>query len=115
LSDDFAPIAEKTIEPGEVAILHDLEGLENDGRILATTARIESMTNTENGCKIVLKAALGIDVMIRLKMDADGMNVCAKDETGPIEGIQSSYDPKSGTLFIKFESTNQKTTITIGA
>lgn len=114
LSDDFAPISEKTIEPGEVAVLHDLDCVKGDCEILATTARIESMTKTGNECRIVLKAALNIDVMLRLKIDAKGKKVFAKDETGEIKDVKASYDEKSGTLFIKFESTNQKTTVFIG-
>ena len=113
LSDNFAPICEKTVKPGEVSILYDLDCMKDNQAILATTARIESMTHTENGCEIVLKAALNIDVMMRLKLDAKGKNVYAKDETGEIKDMEASFDEKSGTLFIKFESTNQKTTVGI--
>jgi len=113
LSDNFAPICEKTVKPGEVSILYDLDCMKDNQTILATTARIESMTDTEAGCEIVLKAALNIDVMMRLKLDAKGKNVYAKDETGEIKDMEASFDEKSGTLFIKFESTNQKTTVGI--
>ncbi|MBR3928078.1 MAG: hypothetical protein IKJ65_03635 [Clostridia bacterium] len=113
LSDDFAFIREKTIQPGEVAIVYDLDSLKNKQAILATTARIESMTNAENVCEIVLKAALNIDVMMRLKLDAKEKNVYVRDEMGEIKGVESAFDEKSGTLFIKFKSTNQKTYVSI--
>lgn len=114
LSDDFACVFQKTIGPGEVAILYDLDYIKNDVAVIATTARIESMIKTGNGYKIELIAASNIDVMMRLKLDAKGEKVSASDETGEIKGILSSFDEKSDTLFIKFESTNQKTTVVIG-
>ena len=114
LSDDFAPVSEKIIEPGEIAILCDVDACKKEQAILAATARIESMTTNENGCEIILKAALNIDVMMRLKLNAKGKKVYAKDETGEIKDIKTSFDEKSGTLLIKFESTNQKTTVIIG-
>ncbi len=115
LSDNFAPICEKTVHPGDVGIVYDLDYSQKDFEIIATTARIESMTNTENGYEIVLKAALGIDVMMRLKLDKKGKNIYAKDENGEIKDLEAVYDEKSGTFFIKFESTNRKTTVIIGA
>lgn len=115
LSDKFAPICEKTVHPGDVGIVYDLDYSQKDYEIIATTARIESMTNTENGYEIVLKAALGIDAIMRLKIDKKGKNIYAKDENGEIKDLEAVYDEKSGTLFIKFESTNRKTTVIIGA
>ncbi len=113
LSDDFAPVYEKTVQPGEVAIVYDLDLMKKDQAIIATTARIESMESSENECVIILKAALNIDVMMRLKLDEKGKKVYAKDETGEIKDMESSFDEKSGTLFIKFKSTNQKTHVVI--
>lgn len=114
LSNDFAHVSEKTVRPGEVAILYDLDYENKDRAIIATTARIESMANTKAGCEIILKAASNIDVMMRLKLDAKGKKVSVSDETGEIKQIYTSFDEKSGTIFIKFESTNRKTTVLIG-
>ena len=113
LSVDFAVISEKIIKPGEIAVLRDIDASGKEPAILATTARIESMKNDESGCEIILKTALNIDVMMRLTLDAKGKKVYAKDETGEIRDVEYAYDSVSGTLFIKFESTNQKTTVAI--
>ena len=104
---------EKIIKPGEIAIVRDIDASGKEPAILATTARIESMKNDESGCEIILKTALNIDVMMRLTLDAKGKKVYAKDETGEIRDVEYAYDSVSGTLFIKFESTNQKTTVAI--
>lgn len=113
LNSDFAPVQKKTIRPGEVAVLYDLDFCKSSPAILATTARIERMESAEDGCEIVLKAALNIDVMVRLRLNAQGKKVYAEDETGEIKDLVSIFDEKSGTLFIKFESTNQRTRVII--
>ena len=101
------------VSPGETALLLDLAALPGDvPRPVVSTARIECLEETEEGFRVVCKAAAGIRVRMRLKLPRRVDRAEAADETGeklPME--RCAWDEKTGTLSLCLPSVNRRTEI----
>lgn len=114
LDPDFPLIREKVLNPGENALLFDLDAIvQQPVRIIGTSARIFSLDQTDTGYQIRCKAAEGIPVRMRLKLPqivhaADGQD--AKGRTLP---VLCQWDGESSTVLLSFPSTNEQTVLTL--
>jgi len=114
LSNHFELIDEKILNPGENALLFDLDEIESERiRIIGTAARIESLRETENAFSLVCKAAADVQVHIRLKLPCRVTEACAIDETGMQIPVECIWDDASSTVLLAFFSTNKKVTMTL--
>ncbi len=112
-SPEYEILSGKEIAPGETALLFDLDepGLEAM-RPVASTARVEGLTETKTGYTIVCKAAEGIRIRMLLKLP---MPVCraealAEDGSRLAADVCRWHDP-TGTLFVSFPACHQRLTV----
>lgn len=114
LSSRFELIAEKTLLPGQNALLFDLEKIKKEGvRVIGTSARIESVQQTENGFAIICKAAADIQAHIRLKLPCAVCKAEALDENGKTLDVSCEWDELSSTVLVAFPSANSRTNLTL--
>lgn len=112
LSNDFSLLSEKRLQPGENALLFDLDKVQEDVRIIASTARMEAWHQTENSIAFCCKAAAGIRVRMRLKLPWCVGCESIVDESGcRLIAETCEWDETSQTLLLIFPSTNQKTQV----
>lgn len=112
LENDFPILREKVLQPGENALLFDLDAVKGEKvRIIGTSARIFSMDETEEGYLLTCKAAADITVHMRLKLDRKITTATATDETGRVLTVDCCWDEVTSTVLLAFESTNSMTTI----
>ena len=89
-----------TVNPGENAILFDLDTLKDEKlAVIGTSVRINSMEQTESGIALDVYGAGGINANIRLK-------VPYKVSSAEIDGEECGldYDKKTSTVLISFPS-----------
>ena len=104
LSEDYRIVERKVVPPGETALLFDL----NDPglpacRPVASTARIEYMTETEDGYRIRCRTAEGIRIRLLLRLPAPVTRAEAMDAAGtPVSPERLVWDGASRTLNLVF-------------
>lgn len=114
LTNGFELIHEKTIAPGENALLFDLDqGKEEPIRVIGTAARIESLQENENGFALVCKAAADVQVHIRIKLPHAVCSAEAVDENGKKLPVAWVWDESSSTVLLALPSTNSRTEVTL--
>lgn len=114
LQNDFPVLGEKVLQPGENALLFDLNTIQDKPvRVIATAARIFSLEETETGYSIRCKAAADITVHIRLKLANKVESASAKDEEGRTIPVECTWDEETSTVLLKFDSTNALTDIVL--
>lgn len=112
LENDFPILREKVLQPGDNALLFDLDAVKEERvRIIGTSARIFSLEETEAGYTLTCKAAAGITVHMRLKLAKPVFSASAVDEQGKQLKVDTKWDEKTSTLLLAFPSTNAMTTI----
>lgn len=112
LDNDFALLRNRTLKPGENALLFDLDAIRDEHlRIIGTSARIFALDETEGGIRIQCKAASDIMVRMRLKVPGKVTLLSVKDENGPVENAACTWDEATSTVLISFPSTNSMTDI----
>ena len=114
LSNDFALIHSKLVEPGGNALLFDLNAVDDEVlRIIATTARIEALEETQQGFRVVCKAAADIRIRMRLKLPHRARRAFAVDESGTELAVDCKWDDATATLLLMLDSTNSRTEIRV--
>ena len=113
LTETFDVVEGKRLNPGENALLFDLDKAAEPLRIIATTARIHALEETEKGLIIRCKAAADIHIRMRLKLPVCMKASAAVDEDGRVLQVISQWDASSSTLLLELPSTNRHTTITL--
>lgn len=114
LENDFPIIREKTLLPGDNALLFDLDKIAGEKtRIIGTSARIYSLDETTRGYVIRCKAAADIPVHMRLKLPAKVQSLSAIDESGTLLPAAFRWDEATSTVLITFQSTNSLTVLTL--
>lgn len=112
LDPHYPIVEEKTIHPGENALLFDLNAIaDKPVRIIGTSARIFSMEETQRGYEITCKAAARVDVTLRLKLGKPVSAAKAVDEAGMQPEVSLVWDAESSTLLLSFPSTNAMTRV----
>ncbi|MBR6569907.1 MAG: hypothetical protein IKK75_05585, partial [Clostridia bacterium] len=112
LTNDFTLVTEKTLTPGENALLFDLDAISDENiRIVGTGARIESLQEREDDFHLACKAAADVRVFIRLKLPSRVTYASAKDESGAQLNVHCTWDHDSSTVLLSFDSTNSRTEI----
>ncbi len=110
LENDFPIVKEKVLQPGDNALLFDLDQIRSEPvRIIGTSARIFSLEAQEEGYCLTCKAAAKIQVHIRLKLDRNVTVASAADEEGRQICVDSQWDGETSTVLLTFESTNAMT------
>ena len=114
-SDD--PVAEKTVFPGETALLFDLNAVSGDPpRPVVSTARIECLEETEEGYRIACKAAAGVRIRMLLKLARQVNRAEAADESGAVLPVERCrWDEDTGTVSLCLPSVNRRTVIRLEA
>lgn len=114
LTNDFALIREKTLMPGENALLFDLDEIKEETiRVIGTSARIESLQPVANGFRLICKAAANIQIHIRLKLPCRITRASAVDEAGNECPVMVEWNEESATVLLSLPSTNRLTTVTM--
>lgn len=107
-SSRFELITEKTLTPGQNALLFALDDIANERmRIIGTAARIESLEELADGFSLVCKAADEVQVHIRLKLPCKVLSASAADENGQPCDVACEWDETSSTVLLGYQSTNQ--------
>lgn len=114
LDPNYPVVQEKTIHPGENALLFDLDAIQDEPvRVIGTSARIFSLEETGEGYRFTCKAADRIQVTMRLKLNKPVSAVSAVDESGMQLKVDSAWDAQTATVWLSFPSTNQLTTVNL--
>ena len=114
LDNDFPIVREKVLQPGENALLFDLNAVrEEPVRIIGTSARIFSLEETEEDCRITCKAAARIHVRMRIKLPKKIRFASAADENGKTPAVSWEWDEETATVLVTFPSTNAMTTLVL--
>lgn len=114
LDNDFPIVREKVLQPGENALLFDLNAVrEEPVRIIGTSARIFSLEETEEDCRITCKAAARIHVRMRIKLPKKIRFASAVDENGKTPAVSWEWDEETATVLVTFPSTNAMTTLVL--
>lgn len=114
LTNDFALIRKKVIGPGENALLFDLQDVSDQPvRVIATTARLDALKETENGFSIICKAAADVRIRMRVKLPERVLSASAVDEAGVCLAAECIWDEETATVLITLPSTNNRTEIVL--
>lgn len=112
LESGYPIIAEKTVMPGEGAVLFDLEMVADASpRIIGTAARVFSMDVNAAGFMMEMKAADRIDVFTRVRLDKQPTAVTAVDEANVLVDLETEWDAPSQTLRLRYASQNKRIAI----
>ncbi len=112
-SPEYEILTEKEILPGKTALLFDLDepGPEKT-RPVASTARLESLTETEAGYAVRCRTAEGIRVRMRLKLPRPVYRAEALTEDGrQLEADVCRWHAPTGTLLVSFPVCYQPLTV----
>lgn len=108
-SRDYEIVSEKVVPPGGTALLFDLNepGLDSL-RPVASTARVEKLTETDTGYLVICKAAEGIRVRMLLRLPLPVRRAEARDESGRLlEAEACRWHDAAQTLFVSFPACHQ--------
>ena len=112
-ADGFPILPEKTVRPGEGALLYDLNRLPQDSfAIIGTAARISDWQADENSLRFTAQAADTVLTPIRLRLPFAPSAVSAHMESGP-KDVSWRYDPESRTILLTFRSDGKAVCVTI--
>ncbi len=112
LENGFPILREKTLLPGDNALLFDLDKIQDVPlRIIGTSARIFSLGAEGEGYRLSCKAAAGIRVHMRLKLPRPVKNAVAVEEAGTKIQVDCQWDAETSTVLLAFDSTNAMTTL----
>ena len=113
MADGFPIVNEKTVRPGESALLYDLDRLPQEGyAIIGTAARISDWEADENTLRFTAQAADKVLVHIRLRLPFAPSAVSASIENESAN-IVWRYDPESRTMLLTFRSSGKAVCVTI--
>lgn len=105
----FETISKKTINPGENCMLCDLDQIDETPAVIGTSVRILSLDKTKNDeLRLVIYGASDFSANIRIKTDRP-YSAAAIDDVP----CDFTYDEKSKTALISFESIARERTIII--
>lgn len=108
---DFRVVENVTLSPGENVLLFDLKTLcENEARVVGTSVRIIELTESGSGFTLCVKGAAELRAYIRLKIPG---RVRAAYLDG--EEISHSYDDRSETVLLSFDSDGKRHVLTVSA
>lgn len=109
LTSDFDILTQKTIYPGENALLFDFSEIESESaRIIGTSARVFDLSCKENELTLSAKAAGTIHAKLRLRLPRPIFAVYASDEAGERVDVSYLWDDVSRTALFSYKSKNRK-------
>ncbi len=115
LEPDLPVVPQKTVRPGENAVLLDLDLLGDEPQILGTSLRALSFTSDENGFRFEGTGAR-CEAVVRLKLPAQPKKVVC--ELSPYEGearnvsVTAEWEALGGSVLLRFHNDAGKTTLT---
>ena len=112
-SRDYDLVTEKVIRPGETALLFDLDTLSPEAlRPVASTARLDSLSEEEDGYRVSCRTAEGVRIRMLLKLPRRPLRAEAADENGrPAEPETYCWDEATRTLFLSFPARSRMLTV----
>ena len=116
LSNDFAVCTQKTLRPGEYAVLADLRRIPGDAAVIGTSIRINELKVDETGFSLI---GCGADCDARIRVRLPKAPAAVRCTVTPAEGdgkeqpvpIAAVWDSLSGTALFSFRNTAGKTVI----
>jgi len=107
-SEDYALLTEKTLSPGETALLFDLEEPGEALQPVASTARLERLTETPSGYLAFCRAAENVRIRMRLRLPRPVFRAEGLTESGArLPADQCLWDDRTRTLFVSFPACRQ--------
>ena len=100
-------LAQKTTHPGEQSLLYDLHraGDRSKPRVLATAARVYGAVANGHTYSFTAKSPAATLNSMRVLLPAKPIAITVTDTKGqPVNGVQSSWDSSSNTVFLGFEN-----------
>lgn len=109
LTNDFHVLTQKTVYPGENALLFDFSEIESESvRIIGTSARVFDLSCKEDRFSLSVKAADTIAAQLRLRLPRPVFTIQALDEAGEKVDVSFSWDNESRTILLSYKSKNRK-------
>ncbi len=107
-------IAEKTIAPDENALLFDFETIENKTlRVIGTSARVLSLSASEESVSLTVKGTEGINTYTRLRVPFEVKTAEGKLASGEAVSVGAEYNHKSRTVLLSYDGTAQELEIVL--
>ena len=117
LDPELPVVIEKTVRPGEYAVLTDLARGPGETAVVGTSIRVNGLTENENGF-VLIGCGADCDARIRLRLPKAPASVrCTvrsafAENAGETEvPIAAEWDEKSGTVLLRFRNTAGETRI----
>ena len=102
----FAVVTEKTVKPGENALLLDLD--KNEDPVIGTSCRIFSLDINENRAAVKAKGAADLNANMRLKLPFAPARAEINGKPAAFE-----YEQTGGTVLVSYYSSGEETLITL--
>ncbi|MBR0112194.1 MAG: hypothetical protein IJM02_00435, partial [Clostridia bacterium] len=102
----FAVVTEKTVRPGENALLLDLD--KNEDPVIGTSCRIFSLDINENRAAVKAKGAADLNANMRLKLPFAPARAEINGKPAAFE-----YEQTGGTVLVSYYSSGEETLITL--
>ncbi|MBQ6165065.1 MAG: hypothetical protein IJK23_11375 [Clostridia bacterium] len=109
LDNDFTVCTQKTVSPGEYAVLAELERIPGDTAVIGTSVRINELSVNENGFSVIGCGA-DCDARMRLRLPTEPKLVTCEITEAEGDGVAKSvnidfvWDDLSGTVLLKFRN-----------
>jgi hypothetical protein len=100
-------LAQKTVNPGEQALLYDLNRVVNKSqpKVLTSAARIYDARVEGNSISFIAKSPVNTMNSARVLLPSKPVNVKITDHTGQVvSDVKTSWDTSSNTLYLEFKN-----------
>ncbi len=113
MADGFPIIREKTVRPGEGALLYDLDRLPPAGfAVIGSAARISEWTEDGTALRFTAQAAGKVLARVRLRLPFAPSAVSAAVENEPAD-VSWQYDPESRTALFSWRGSGKAAAFTV--
>lgn len=108
---DLDVVTEKTVRPGETALLYDIDAIREEAAIVATGTRVYSFDCSGSSASLDVRAAEGFLCRMRIKLPFVPTEATASDADGNAIPVGTVWDDRSGTVLLRFDSKARKISI----
>ena len=109
---EYDLLTEKTVRPGETALLCDLDAVGADPvRPVASTARLEELRETASGWELSCVSAEGVRIRLLLRLARRPRVKTLGEEGQPLEPEICRWDESTRTLLLRFPAPHRRISI----